>query len=244
MHILYAAALASIYPYLNRARQRNVLQAWSSTLLAILNVRLLVNGAPPQRTDSGHLLVANHVSWLDILAINAASPVRFVAKSEVSAWPLFGWLVRRSGALFIRRGLRRDTLRITQAIEHLLRDGDHIALFPQGTSTDASQPVHFHSSTLQGAIDAQAAVRPLAISYHDDVGHPMPQVAFIGEMTFLQSLWAVLRLRQVHAHVRYLPLLDCNTLTRREVAVLAQDCVNATLMGRYGQDRAQHSLAP
>ena len=228
-HIAYALGLACIFPWFSRVRQRTTMQHWSVKLLNILNVEMHARGQCIPRHRLGQLIVANHVSWLDVFVINANTPARFVAKSEVGAWPLLGWLVRRSGTLFIRREFRRDTARTTHVVTNCLQSGEPVAVFPQGTSTDASQPVHFHSAMVQAAIDARATVQPLSISYHDDEGRALHQVSFTGEMTFMASLWQIVSLPRIHVNAVYLEELECNDMNRREIAQRAQLGVNAVL---------------
>jgi 1-acyl-sn-glycerol-3-phosphate acyltransferase len=95
--------LAIIYPHLSRTRQRRILKSWSRQLLTILNIGIQIEGKQPTRIEGGHLMVANHVSWLDIFVLNAIHPAQFIAKSEVRDWPIIGWLCRRSGTMFIPR---------------------------------------------------------------------------------------------------------------------------------------------
>ncbi|MEI6803965.1 MAG: lysophospholipid acyltransferase family protein [Burkholderiales bacterium] len=229
VHILYALALACVFPAFGADRKRKTMQRWSVKLLQILHVHLHAQGHHLAAAATGRLLVANHISWLDVFVLNATTPARFVAKSEVGGWPLIGVLVRRTGTLLIRREYRRDSSRINQALGQCLRRGEDVAVFPQGTSTDASQPVHFHSALLQAAIDVGAPVQPVAIVYHDGNAEPLPDVAFTGDMTFVQSLWKMLCLAQIHANAVYLPPCQEPQATRRAVARHAQEAVNARL---------------
>jgi 1-acyl-sn-glycerol-3-phosphate acyltransferase len=228
-HIAYALGLACIFPWLSDLRQRTTMQRWSVALLKILNVEMHARGQFLPHHAVGQLIVANHISWLDVFVINANTPARFVAKAEVGAWPLLGWLVRRSGTLFIRREFRRDTARTTHVVTSCLHGGEPVAVFPQGTSTDGTQPVHFHSAMVQAAIDAGATVQPLSISYHDGEGRSLPQVAFTGEMTFMASLWQIVCLPRIHVNAIYLEELQCDDMNRRQIAKCAQAGVNAVL---------------
>ena len=228
-HILYALLVACVFPKLGTRCQQWVMQDWSVKLLDILNVKTQAVGTGFKARPHGSLLAANHISWLDIFVINASTPSRFVAKSEVGAWPLLGWLVRQSGTLFIRRQYKRDAFRVHRAIANFIAKGEDVALFPQGTSSDGAAPVRFHSALLQGAIDARAGVQPLAIYYHDGTGRPAMEVAFVGDMTVLHSLWKILCLPTLTVHLTYLPTIACAETTRRELAIRAQDAVNAVL---------------
>jgi len=229
LHIIYALALVVIYPAVGPRSQDRMVLRWSQQVLKILQVRRQVSTPVPAATLAGGMLVANHISWLDMVAINAISPARFVAKAQVAQWPLLGWLVRRSGTLFIQREIRRDVARINQQVQERLLRGECIALFPEGTSTDGTQPVHFHSSLLQSAIDAGTQVYPVAISYHDGEGRAVPGVAFDGDMTFVSSLRKVLGMTNINVRVQYLPAVTCRAFSRRGVALRCQDLVNTAL---------------
>lgn len=119
----------------------------------------------PAATGQGRGLsfVPNHISWLDIFAINVTTPAGFVAKSEVSSWPVLGWLVQRSGTLFIRRMVRSDTVRVNACMADLLRQGRALAVFAQGTSSTPEKAVQFHAPLLQSAVAANAQIQPVAV---------------------------------------------------------------------------------
>ena len=116
------------------------------------------------------LVVANHVSWLDIFALHAVGPVRFIAKSEIARWPLIGRLVRGVGTLFIERERRHDTHRVNREVSAALAAGDIVAVFPEGTVTDGSKLLPFKGSLLQPIIDAAGHVQPVAIRYRTRAG--------------------------------------------------------------------------
>lgn len=177
----------------------------------------------------GRLLVANHISWLDVIALNAVVPACFVAKSDVKSWPLLGWLCHRVGTLFINRDNRRDTMSINRKISGFLKQGECVALFPEGTSTDGEFPGKFHSSLLQGAIDVNSAICPVAIRYHDGAGHSNGDAAFVGDMSFVQSLWKILCSPSLHITLVYLPPLPCTIKTRRLLASQAQGNIHMAL---------------
>lgn len=177
----------------------------------------------------GRLLVANHISWLDVIAMNAVVPACFVAKSEVRNWPLLGWLCHRAGTLFIKRDIRRDTVRINHNISATLKRGECIALFPEGTSTDSGLPGHFHSSLLQGAIDANACICPVAIRYHDGTGKANSDAAYVDDMSFMQSLWKILCSPALHVSLFYLPPLPCTGKNRRLLAAETQGSIHMAL---------------
>src|ERR1019366_4497825 len=123
LHLLFGMLLAVIYPHLNQTRQRHILKTWSRQLLTILNIGIQIEGEQLARGEGGCLIVANHVSWLDIYVLNAIHPSQFIAKSEVRDWPVIGWISRRCGTIFIERALRQNASLINRRVSLLLKEG-------------------------------------------------------------------------------------------------------------------------
>ena len=228
-HIGYGLLLATFYPLLSQQGQRRILKHWSRALLDILHVGLDTYGCQLPASTHGVLLVANHVSWLDVIAMTAAVPSYFVAKSELGDWPLLGWMTGRVNALFLQRDMRRDTARINSQLAALLKHGENVGIFPEGTTSDGKSIRHFHSSLLQGAIDIAAPVCPLVIRYHDGTGGANDDAAFVGEMNFIQSLWNILRSPSLHVTIAYLPMLPSAGQNRRVLAAQAQADIQTAL---------------
>ncbi|MDO8413059.1 MAG: lysophospholipid acyltransferase family protein [Gallionellaceae bacterium] len=228
-HVLYGLLLVSLFPLLKTTAQHHIVKYWSRKLLDILHVGLETHGYYPAVTVQGRLLLANHISWLDAVALNAVLPAYFVAKHEVGNWPLLGWIFHGIHTLFIKRDFKMDTLRINHQIAKLLAQGERVALFPQGTTTDGTQLGHFHSSLLQGAVAIEAAICPIAIRYHDGRGKFNLDAAFIGDMTFIQSLWKILCSPALHVTLMYLPTLTSIGKNRRMLAAEAQSTIYRAL---------------
>lgn len=225
LHLFYGILLAVIYPHLNQTGQRRAMKSWSRRLLTILNIGIQIEGQQPMRGEGGRLIVANHISWLDIFVMNAIQPARFIAKAEVRGWPLIGWLCRRGGTLFISRSLRQDASKVSRRVSHLLKQGAYIGLFPEGTTTDGKQVGHFHSALIQPAIDAGVRLCPLALRYQDEEGEPSSAAAFIGDTTLVQSIWQILRCPHLNALVVFTPALPTANENRRVLARAAQDAI-------------------
>ncbi len=182
--------------------RRQAVQEWSLRLLAVLGVELQVRGRPPAAGPV--LLVANHLSWLDIMVMNAASPARFVSKSDVKHWPLLGPLVSASGTLFIERENRRDAMRVVHHMADTLRLGDVVAVFPEGTTGDGRALLPFHANLLQAAISAPAPAQPVALTYLDPrSGLPSDAPLYVGDTTLVASVWRTLSAGGVRAVVDY-----------------------------------------
>lgn len=179
-----------------------LVREWSRQMLTILAVELVVQGTPP--THGPLLMVANHISWLDVLVMNAAHPSRFVSKADVKSWPLLGSLTTGAGTLYIERESRRDAMRVVHHMAERLRAGDILTVFPEGTTGDGRALLPFHANLLQAAITANAPVLPVALSFVDRVRggrHEAP--VFVGDTTLMASIWAMLCADGVQAQVRY-----------------------------------------
>lgn len=134
------------------------------------------------------MLVANHVSWIDIFVINALAPAAFVSKAEVRRWPAIGWLAARNDTLFLQRGSRAHARLISNQIAALLDNEGTVALFPEGTTSDGRQVLHFHAALLQAPIDAGRPVQPLALRYRTPDGEYCAAPAYEGDTSLLECL--------------------------------------------------------
>lgn len=237
-HILLGLAIAlAIFPWLAQRRRNPTIRVWSRVLLAICGARLRVAGMaldpPPARGAAdwapGRLLVANHVSWIDVFAILAAAPSRFVAKSEIGRWPLLGWLVTLVGTLYIERGRRHAVAAINHRVRDLLKAGEAIAVFPEGTTTDGAELLPFHSNLIAPAFEAACDVWPVALRYTER-GQPSRAPAFIGEMGLPTSLWNILVARDLAVEVAFLaPIGTTADRNRHHIAHAAQLAIAAHL---------------
>jgi 1-acyl-sn-glycerol-3-phosphate acyltransferase len=221
LHLLYGALLATIYPHLSRGLQKSIMRQWSIDLLNVLNVRISVSGDISLHDIKQGLIVANHISWLDVYVMSSILPMRFVAKSEVRNWPFIGWLCSRAQTIFIERNKKSDTVRTNlQMVEHL-RQGNAMAIFPEGTTSNGTQVRHFHASLLQPAIDAQTPIYPVGIHYHDKHNKPNFDAAYIDDMSFMQSLWKILSSRDLHVRLTTAHELSTEVENRRLLALEA-----------------------
>lgn len=168
------------------------------------------------------MFVANHISWSDIHAINSIITLRFIAKSEIINWPVFGYLVSRANTLFIDRRSKRDAKRTIDVAVKSLQAGDNLCLFPEGTTTDGTVLHPFKSSLIQAAIEAKAAIRPVAIRYPHPDGGVNIDVAYAGETTLIQSMQKILAQKQPVIELHFLmpiPAEDVAKQDRRELTL-------------------------
>jgi len=200
LHVLLGMAVMALrFPSLDTAGRQARIGWWSAGLLRAIGVSLQVRGTP---RPGATLLLANHVSWLDVAALHAAVPqARFVSKADVLHWPLLGWLVKGAGTLFIERERKRDALRVVHAMADALRAGETVAVFPEGTTGPGPEPLPFHANLLQAAIATATPIQPAVLRFADRTRRFSPAVEFVGDTTLLQSLWRVATARGLVAHV-------------------------------------------
>lgn len=230
LHLLHGVSTAIfILPRLTAEQREQRIRDWCGTLLAILHIRVIAHGAIPDRTTARTLFVSNHISWIDIWALKQLHPMHFVAKSEIRAWPVVGWLAARTGTLFITREKRQDTKRAMNSIEQALARDECLCFFPEGTTTDGTELKPFKSSLLQAAINAQATVWPLAIHYPDPAGGPNTAVAYCGDITMRESLWEVLKQPEIVVELRFAAPIAAHGQERRHLAHQARQAIASRL---------------
>lgn len=187
------------FPGWTPAERADCIERWSREMLAILGIALRLDGAP---AAGPVLLVANHVSWLDILVLHAARHCRFVAKSEIAGWPLVGTLATGAGTLYIARASRRDALRVVHAMAERLAAGEILGVFPEGAIGDGRRVQPFHANVLQAAIASGAPIQPLALRYLDAASGAHSDAPYYGQgVSLLRSFWRTVRARPLTARV-------------------------------------------
>ena len=135
---------------------------WHRQVCHAFNIDVVVIGDMPKQPS---LLVCNHISWFDITAIGSVISARYLSKYEVVDWPVVGWLAIKTGTLFIKRGAGQAASHSMQSMAQALKQGDHVVLFPEGTTTDGIDIRRFHARLFQSAIDSDALIQPVAIRY-------------------------------------------------------------------------------
>jgi lyso-ornithine lipid O-acyltransferase len=171
----------------------------SQRILAALGIRCCVEGTPPTQG----LVVANHLSYLDILCLSAPMPCFFVSKAEVERWPFFGMGARAGGTIFIDRSSRASAEEVTEQISKRLEFLVPILFFPEGTSSDGKRVLHFHSRLFQAAVTAGAPVTAASIRYVIDGDTPEHELCWFGDEAFLPHLWRTLGTSGFTAEVRF-----------------------------------------
>jgi 1-acyl-sn-glycerol-3-phosphate acyltransferase len=188
----------AFFPLMSIARREFCIQHWSMSILRVAGVRVRVRGPAPITACQ---IAANHSSWLDILTINSLQASQFVAKAEIRTWPVVGLLVARAGTHFIERSKRRAVHTVLLGIVKALQAGRTIAVFPEGTTNDGRSLLPFHANLIQAALDARVPLKPLAIGYKNSEGTLSEALEYIGDTSFVASLWRVMQIPAIHAEL-------------------------------------------
>ena len=227
-HILSACIQCLVIPFLPYSLRSKLIQTWSKRLLKIFEIRLIVHGNHQLLSDQqSALIVSNHISWIDIHVINTISPVIFVAKSDVANWPIFGWIAKRIGTIFIVREKVSDIKRVLSLMGQLLGSHKKVCIFPEGTSTDGRSVLKFKSNLFQVAVNTNTRVIPICITYKEQ-GRYSDITAFIGEMGLIDSIKKMLKSSDMDVHVHILePLSDIDS--RQDLANLSHQLIEAKI---------------
>ena len=223
-HLLLAILKCAIFPLLSITMRKKMVQSWCVRLLRILKVKVMIHGDPAVLFGTKpYLLVANHISWLDIHIINSIRPVIFVAKADVSKWPIFGYLANMLGTIFLKREKLSDIKRVIQVMKEKLTHQEIVAIFPEGTSTDGRSVLPFKSNLFEAAHQAEVDVLPITIQYTENNQYSN-RAAFIGEMELMDSIKNILKSDNLVVHIHISDKLSGH-LTRQEMAFQAHQQV-------------------
>jgi len=234
IHLLVGFAAALALPRLSEDERAACVRWWARGLLAALGVRL--EGGAEIELRAPALFVANHVSWLDVIALVATQPAVFVCKSEIAAWPGIGWLLGRVGTIFIRRGSLRDVWRVNMELRKRFAAQRSVAVFPEGTTTAGDEVLPFRPALFQPAVERGLPVHPVAIAYSSAAA------IYTGETSFLESLLSICSAAELTVHIAVLPPLAPG-LNRKLAAVQSRGAICSRLAQSFlVEDRALEVL--
>ncbi|MCU0775973.1 MAG: 1-acyl-sn-glycerol-3-phosphate acyltransferase [Ideonella sp.] len=223
LHVLHGLwIIRTEFGHLDAAGRHARIRWWSAGMLRVLGIGLVATGTP---RPGSTLLIANHISWLDIMTIHAVAPhARFVSKADVKDWPV------------IERERKRDALRVVHQMAEALRAGETVAVFPEGTTSDGRSLLPFHANLLQAAISVGAPVQPVLLRFADEVNPVSPAAEYVGETTLLQSLWRIASARGLVAHVGFGLAESTEHADRRALAEkLRADLLDRLVEAQAGQ---------
>lgn len=185
---------------------------WFRLTMAAIGVRREVEGVLPHGPA---LVVANHVSWLDIPVLGATVGDYFLSKQEIRRWPVIGWLAQRHGTLFIRRGTG-EVDRLVDDITAILQQGGRVIVFPEATTSNGLQVLRFHPRLFAAAIRAEAVVLPVALHFRPDPGQGVSDAAFVGDTPILPHAWRIFQRADTVVEVQILPGIPTTLETARD----------------------------
>ena len=214
------------------------LQRWCTRVLRNLGVTPCIQGVPPP----AGVIVSNHLSYLDILLFSASVPCVFIAKSEIRKWPLLGWLADGGGTLFIDRNQRSESQAIGEQMLAVLEQGVSIVFFPEGTSTDGSEVLRFHSSLFEYAVQAQVPVTAACVSYASPDACVARDVCYWSDMVLVPHLWKLNSIRSIVGNLVFSS--GSSTFTDRRTAALTTHDEVAVMLEQMAPVLAEQTMRP
>jgi 1-acyl-sn-glycerol-3-phosphate acyltransferase len=204
------------FDHKHQEEKNAAIQQWSQRLASILGIKIQHYGPTIPEQAQNYMLLSNHISWFDIFALNTLTVSRFIAKADIQSWPILNRLCVAAGTFFINREKIKDTKRMNDAITSCLKNGDRVAFFPEGTTTDGMSLRPFKTSLVQAAIEARSTIQPIYLNYCQG-GRHSSLAAYADETTLLQSLHAILSHRNLSIEIYYLEPISAAGRTRAEI---------------------------
>ena len=221
LHFIYGLSLLFVYRFrwgkqwFYTEQGAQAVQQWMRQGCCVLGLTIQVNGIV---ASTSTMLVANHISWLDIVAIAAATPVTFVSKLDLKSWPIVGVLAKFSGTVFIKRGSLFSMHQTLTSLVDVLNLGRKTIFFPEGTTTTGVAVKKFHSGLFETAFLASCPVQPIAISYFRNAEADRDIAPYVDDDHFLKHLWRLLFRGKLHLQIDFLDEIKPEKYSRREIA--------------------------
>jgi 1-acyl-sn-glycerol-3-phosphate acyltransferase len=245
VHVAEAlATIALVFPWIGVPRNAALIRRCPPACCGCCAWRRGSTAFPKAGLPGNLLIVANHVSWLDIFVLNAVQPSRFVGKAELRTWPIVGRLVTACGTLYIERERRRDTHAVNRHAAHALARGDVVAIFPEGTTTDGRDILPFRGSLLQPIVDAGGHVQPIALRYRTPAGEHSDAPAYVGETSFIESFWRLTGEPRLVVELHVAAPLPARARHRRELTRAAEAAIRTVLAPPDGGPAPGRSAGP
>ena len=197
-----------------------------------------------QRAKDCNFFISNHLSYLDIPILGSTFPLRFVAKSEVEFWPIFGFLSKLARTIFIKRN-RSDSLIQKSKILNLLSSGDKILMFPEGTTSDGNRVLDFKSTSFSALENQKFLIQPIIISYSDLNGVPInrwlrPVIAWYGDMDLKPHILKLLSLRSIKARLIYIdPVCSSDFASRKNLSIYLEKKIKDVYSSSFSKKLAK-----
>jgi len=200
-----------------------MLHWWSGMTCRIFGLQRRVTG---RFTPGAQLVVANHISWLDIQLLHSESPMGFVAKAEIENWPIAGFAASVGDTVFHHRGSHDSASGVSTVMAQRLRQGSKVAIFPEGGILPGDDMKRFHARLFAAAIETGSPVQPVMIRYRRD-GRHYPDMTFLPGEHFVANFFRLLSQKRCVAELCILPLIDSSGMQRRDLAKASELAVRA-----------------
>jgi 1-acyl-sn-glycerol-3-phosphate acyltransferase len=227
LHILFVIPLCLLILISTKRQQEKIIQFWCKRLLSIFEIKVEVQGLDSFLSNQKqYLMVANHISWMDIIVIQSIKPSIFVAKSDVASWPLFGWVAQMTGTIFIKREKVSDIKKALKKMKRRLIKRS-VCIFPEGTSTNGRYLLPFKSNLFQSSIDTNKSILPLCLRYKQK-GIYSDKPAFVDDMSLVDSIMKIKNENDISVEVDVLQPIRPQG-NRKELAVYIQEIIHKNL---------------
>jgi len=227
LHILLVVPLCLLIFISTKNQQERIIRFWCKRLLSIFEISVEVTGLESNlMNQKKYLMVANHISWMDIIVIQSIKPCIFVAKSDVASWPLFGWVAQMTGTIFIKREKVSDIKKALKKMKRRLIKRS-VCIFPEGTSTNGRYLLPFKSNLFQSSIDTQKSILPLCLRYEQKNIYT-DKTAFVDDMSLLDSIIKIKQEKDIRVVVEILQPIRPR-YNRKELASYTQEIVRKNL---------------
>jgi 1-acyl-sn-glycerol-3-phosphate acyltransferase len=215
------------FPRMSEQAKLEKTRLWSQQLASKLGLNVKVFGSATPLHPANCILIANHISWFDIFAINSVTVARFVSRADVQDWPVIGTLCKGAGTVFIDRERMRDTQRVNASISSALNNQECIAFFPEGTTSNGHEIRSFKASLIQSAFETNACIQPIYLRYANGQGDYSTDAAYIDDMSITDSLWQIASSRQLQIEIHFLPQLTPEGHDRRTLSKEIEQMIRA-----------------
>ena len=193
-----------------------VIKLWGRCITYCAGATVEIIGNCGQYQQHNAMVIANHISWLDIPVLCRLYAIRFIGRAEIKSWPLFGLLIKAGGTIFIDRAYKKDLLRVKQILSKILIKGSTIGFFPEGKTSNGDSVLQFKASLFEPAIIAKSQIIPIVIVYYDRHNRHTKAVTYADKITLWQTIYNTLLLNHFTVKVILLPTVNAIDFNSRE----------------------------
>ncbi len=212
-----------VYSFISDEAKDRYVRRWSQKLMSIAGVSLKINN--PELISSRALIVSNHISWLDIFLIYSHVNGHFIAKSTMKNWPVFGYLGRKVGTLYLDRTSSRNLKETLGKMVGNLNGNERCIFFPEGTTAGQGEMLPFHPNLFEGAISVGMPIQPFAIRYVMPDGSYAKAVDFVGDVSMAESAKRIFSADGITAELTVLPVINSTDKHRKTLAEEARTAI-------------------